>query len=190
MRSSTKLCNGGRRQLACCALIVLMGALPIGCRSRKPSKKPIAANAAATALLEPSDQIPPEPLPVRGPEASITSPFELKRAGQEVYVTWYVVPPLSLAARRAAPDEYTAAHNRLRLGTNVRVTNPANGRSVIVRITDRGIPRRASQLDICKPAARELGILHVGLAKLRMQVLPDEQRLGAALDTHSAARHP
>ncbi len=65
---------------------------------------------------------------------------------------WYKVPKNSLAKRRA-PDELTAAHNKLPIGTRVLVTNPENGKSVTVRITDRGIHDRRVKLDLCKEAA-------------------------------------
>jgi rare lipoprotein A len=87
---------------------------------------------------------------------------------------WYPVPPQSLAKRRA-PDEFTAAHNSLPLGTRVRVTNPDNGRTLVVRITDRGIRDRRVKLDVCKEAAEELGIVREGFADLKMQVVVEEE---------------
>ena len=93
---------------------------------------------------------------------------------RRIMAAWYPVPPQSLAKRRA-PEEFTAAHNTLPLGTRVRVTNPDNGRSLIVRITDRGIRDRRVKLDVCKEAAVELGILRDGFADLKMQVLREEE---------------
>jgi rare lipoprotein A (peptidoglycan hydrolase) len=165
--------------------IVLVAFLTLDCNRNKRDKKPVAA--------APGGQIPTDPLPGRPldrPVVSQNATTEERHRGRLVYATWYAVPPDSLAARRAAPDEYTAAHNRLPIGTQVRVTNPSSGRSVIVRITDRGIPRHASQLDLCKQAAEELGIVRAGLVKVRMEVLPDDKKLGALTDTHSAAPHP
>jgi rare lipoprotein A len=92
---------------------------------------------------------------------------------RRIKAAWYRVPQDSLAKRRA-PDEYTAAHNSLPIGTRVRVTNPQNGRSVIVRITDRGIHDRRVKLDLCKEAAAELDVVEKGFAQLRMQVLPTD----------------
>src|SRR4051794_39395295 len=92
---------------------------------------------------------------------------------RRIMAAWYRVPDHSLAKRRA-PDELTAAHNSLPLGTRVKVSNPENGRSVIVRITDRGIHDRRVKLDLCKEAADELGVVEKGFAHLRMQVLPKD----------------
>lgn len=91
---------------------------------------------------------------------------------REVYATWYEVPADSLAARRAGPGELTAAHNHLPIGTRLRVTHLANGKSVIVRITDRGITGRKMKLDLCKQAAEQLEMIREGMAKVRMEVLP------------------
>jgi rare lipoprotein A (peptidoglycan hydrolase) len=108
------------------------------------------------------------------------SPRQHKVQARNVYASWYDVPAISLAARRAGLGELTAAHNRLPLGTHVRVTNIANGKSVVVRITDRGIPRGKPPLDLCRRAAEELDIVREGKAKVRMEVLPDDDALGSA----------
>ncbi|MEY2480144.1 MAG: rare lipoprotein [Verrucomicrobiota bacterium] len=91
---------------------------------------------------------------------------------QVVLAAWYSVPGNSLAHRRAGKGELTAAHNSLRLGTLVRVTNIQNGKSVIVRITDRGITSRRAKIDICKEAAEQIGIVQVGMARVRLDLLP------------------
>jgi rare lipoprotein A len=65
----------------------------------------------------------------------------------------------------------TAAHRSLPFGTKVRVTNTVNGRSVVVRIADRGPFIRGRSIDLSKSAAREVGMTGTGLAKVRMEVL-------------------
>lgn len=64
---------------------------------------------------------------------------------------------------------FTAAHKSLRFGTLLRVTNPKNGRSVIVRINDRGPYIEGRDLDLSKGSAIELGILRKGVARLKIQ---------------------
>ena len=63
----------------------------------------------------------------------------------------------------------TAAHKHLSFGTLLKVTNPKNGRSVIVRINDRGPYIEGRELDLSKGAAIELGILAKGVAKVKIQ---------------------
>jgi rare lipoprotein A len=67
--------------------------------------------------------------------------------------------------------DLTAAHPALPFGTTLRVTDLVSGRSVIVRINDRGpfIGRRV--LDLSYAAADRLGIVHDGLTQVRMEPL-------------------
>lgn len=85
--------------------------------------------------------------------------------------TWYDVPQKSLAKRRA-PGEFTAAHDRLPIGSYVRVTDEANGRSVVVRITDRGLGKKRG-IDLCKEAAEAIGLVSEGVAKVRIDLLKE-----------------
>jgi rare lipoprotein A len=69
--------------------------------------------------------------------------------------------------------DLTAAtvHSRYPLGSILRVTNLGNDRSVEVRVNDRGPLPRGRVLDLSKRAATELGFLHAGLARVRVEVL-------------------
>ena len=66
----------------------------------------------------------------------------------------------------------TAAHRSLRFGTRVRVTNQRNGRSVIVRINDRGPYSHSRIIDLSEAAARELHMIDAGVVPVTLQVLP------------------
>jgi rare lipoprotein A len=72
------------------------------------------------------------------------------------------------SGERISTTEFTAAHRTLPFGTQVRVTNLANGRSVIVRINDRGPFGRGRIIDVSRAAARELGMIGSGVAKVRL----------------------
>jgi rare lipoprotein A len=65
----------------------------------------------------------------------------------------------------------TAANRNLPLGSRVKVTNLRNGRSVIVRITDRGPAIRSRVIDLSRAAAGRIGITHRGLAPVRVALL-------------------
>jgi peptidoglycan lytic transglycosylase len=101
-------------------------------------------------------------------------PEAQKPATEEGMASWYPVPPKSLAKKRAGKDELTAAHNRLPLGTKVRVTHLKNGKNVIVRITDRGNFKRHAIIDLCKEAAEKLDMIREGSARVRLEILPDD----------------
>ncbi len=64
---------------------------------------------------------------------------------------------------------FTAAHKNLKFGTLLRITNPKNNKSVVVRINDRGPYISGRQLDLSKAAALELEIIEKGVAKLKVE---------------------
>ncbi len=65
----------------------------------------------------------------------------------------------------------TAAHRTLPFGTKVLVTNKRNGRSVVVRINDRGPFIRGRVLDVSKAAAQNIGMVSSGTAQVCYQVV-------------------
>ena len=68
-----------------------------------------------------------------------------------------------------AGNKLTAAHKTLAFGTKVKITNNKNGKSVVVRINDRG-PRQANRiLDITPRAARALGISKFAMAEVTLE---------------------
>jgi rare lipoprotein A len=68
-----------------------------------------------------------------------------------------------------SPEKLTAAHRSLPFGTMVRVTNLRNGRTVTVRINDRGPFTKGRIIDLTSAAARQLGFS--GLAPVKLDVL-------------------
>jgi rare lipoprotein A len=60
------------------------------------------------------------------------------------------------SGRKFDNNKYTAAHKKFPFGTKVRITNKANGKSVIVEITDRGPFVRAREIDLSKRAFMEI----------------------------------
>ena len=78
-------------------------------------------------------------------------------------------------------DSYslTAAHPTLQLPCIARVTNLDNGRSVVVRVNDRGPFKRSRIMDVSKRAAELLGMIGTGTAKVRVQVLDRESHIVA-----------
>ncbi len=69
------------------------------------------------------------------------------------------------------PNGLTAAHRSLPFGTRVLVTNLRNGKSVVVRINDRGPFVRGRVLDLSLGAARVVGLNQSGVAKIKFTVL-------------------
>jgi rare lipoprotein A len=65
----------------------------------------------------------------------------------------------------------TAAHRTLPFGTLVRVKNRKNGKEVIVRINDRGPYSKKRLIDLSYGAARELGIVQSGVARVEIEII-------------------
>ena len=127
---------------------------------------------------------PPAPGPPAEPKVAQVEPISPPR---EVNAAWYDVPDDSLAARRAGAEELTAAHNRLPLGTLVRVTHLSNGKSTLVRITDRGIHDKKIKLDVCREAAEELGMVRKGIARVKMEIVREAGGGGSSGESENAA---
>lgn len=77
-------------------------------------------------------------------------------------------------------NELTAAHKTLPMPSIVRVTNLDNGRSIVVRINDRGPYVNGRIIDMSRRGAQLLGYENTGTAKVRVQILADESRAVAA----------
>jgi rare lipoprotein A len=82
-----------------------------------------------------------------------------------------------LAGRRTAsgerfdPRDLTAAHRTLPFGSKVRVTNAANGRSVVVRINDRGPFSHGRLIDLSRSAAEQIGLVARGHGEVQIALL-------------------
>jgi rare lipoprotein A len=119
-----------------------------------------AIGCATTRPTSTIREVPP-------PRAGVTGVLEGK-------ASWYGREQhghLTASGERFNMYELTAAHRTLHLGTRVRVINLRNGRSVIVRINDRGPYSRGRVIDVSYAAARALDMLNAGIVPVRLEVL-------------------
>jgi rare lipoprotein A len=79
--------------------------------------------------------------------------------------------PLTANGERYNPGGYTAAHKTLPFGTRVRVTSTSTGRSVVVRINDRGPYAGNRVIDLSVAAAQAIGLTNSGVGTVRMEIL-------------------
>ncbi len=89
-------------------------------------------------------------------------------------VSWYgraLAGRPTASGERFDPAALTMAHRQLPFGTRVRITNPENGRSVVVRVNDRGPFVGERVADVSHAAARELGFVKKGVILARLDVL-------------------
>lgn len=85
--------------------------------------------------------------------------------------SWYALTSKTASGERMNPNLMTAAHRSLRFGTKVKVTNARNGKSVVVRINDRGPFIRGRVLDLSKAAASHIGMIRSGHAQVCYQII-------------------
>ncbi len=75
------------------------------------------------------------------------------------------------SGERFNPSALTAAHRTLPFGTRLKVTNPHNGRSVVVRVNDRGPFSRGRVIDLSQEAARQIGLIQQGHGVVQLAAL-------------------
>jgi rare lipoprotein A len=149
------------------ALLGVSCIVATGCAS--VSRGPSGAAARAPATPAPSTPAPPT--------ASPPAPARPSAAGvQTGKASWY--GDAHQGKKTANGELYdmhtlTAAHRTLPFGTRLRVTNVDNGRSVVVRVNDRGPFAPGRLIDVSRAAALELGVLGAGLFAVRVEILED-----------------
>jgi rare lipoprotein A len=85
--------------------------------------------------------------------------------------SWYALTSRTASGERCDPAALTAAHRNLPFDTMVKVENLDNGRSVVVRINDRGPFVRGRVIDVTRAAAQQLGFVRAGVARVRLTVV-------------------
>ncbi|NER48449.1 MAG: septal ring lytic transglycosylase RlpA family protein [Symploca sp. SIO1A3] len=113
-------------------------------------------------------------MPAAATQVAQLSPERVQQLRRSGMASWYgpgFHGRKSASGERFNQNALTAAHRTLPFGTNVLVTNLNNGRSVIVRINDRGPFIRGRVIDLSVAAARVIGMLNSGVAPVNVQVL-------------------
>src|SRR5271156_1306333 len=135
------------------ALVLMSLALVASCNTQQPPPPPQPVPAVA-----PPPPPPPPQTKAPKPRAAVVSFQGNESAGRP-----------TASGEPYDPDDLTAASKTYPIGSHVEVTNPKNGRSVIVRINDTGPHVRGRSLDLSKAAAEELGITDKGVARLKIK---------------------
>lgn len=165
------------RLTAACSLLVAAVAQPAHAQPR------LGAPGALPFLTAPLESLVAPP-PAAGP--SETAPGtraapgrdEAERAAERIAQTGRIAYyGRKFAGRRTAsgerfdPEAMTMAHRTLPFGTRVRVTNLENGKSVIVRVNDRGPSAQGRIGDVSQAAAEQLEMVKAGVVDARLEVL-------------------
>lgn len=118
-----------------------------------------------------------ETMPLSAIDATLSaepspSPSESAMAsGQASYYGKELAGNRTASGETFDPNRLTAAHRTLPLGSRVRVTNPASGNSVIVRINDRGPFHGNRVIDLSLAAARAIGLIRSGSARVDLALI-------------------
>lgn len=133
----------------------------------------ILAAAALTACAGPAVVNNSDRRAVSGRIAKHNPPASRKSAlkASNAVASFYSEDSETASGEKFDPRQMTAAHPTLPFGTRVRVTNVETGRTVTVRINDRGpfIPGR--DVDLSYSAAEKLGMIDRGVTKVKLQVI-------------------
>jgi rare lipoprotein A len=141
-----------------------------------------AAPSDSAARFDPATSVAVIELVPLQPSAEVTGPapaFEPGSQPEETNIgqggaSYYAA---KFHGRRTASGEafdnraMTAAHRTLPFGTLVRVTNPSTGKSVVVRINDRGPFTRGRMIDVSRAAAEQLGLIAPGHATVELALI-------------------
>jgi rare lipoprotein A len=138
-------------------------AIPI----EQPKQRPTAPNKLPAAVPT---------IKIGQPAATIEPALDKIVATQSGQASWYGIEggPETASGERYNPSGLTAAHRTLPFGTKVRVTSLKTGKTVTVRINDRGPSNRRRIIDVSAGAAEVIGIKNDGIGDVRMEVLRRE----------------
>lgn len=134
------------------ALALMAGPLAMA----QPASAPAAAAPAAAA---------PAPAPAATAAAGEASEGKLAYYGRKF------AGRKTASGERFNPGALTMAHKTLPFGTLVKVTNPANKRSVVLRVNDRGPSTPDRVGDVSLAAAQRLGFVRAGLIDAKLEVV-------------------
>lgn len=154
----------------------LLGLAPLAASSAAPDAPAQIDPATSSAIVElvplqPAAEVT-APLTEEAPATSAPQETVMGRGSASYYAAKF-------NGRRTASGErfdnaaMTAAHRTLPFGTLVRVTNLANGRSVVVRINDRGPFSAGRMIDVSRAAAEEIGLIGPGHAVVELVLIAD-----------------
>ncbi len=139
-----------------------------------PAQPPEEARSEAPFAALPVPQFAPDIFPAPADLGPIEPPHEAGRPLGRGIASYYgrrFHGRQTASGQRFDMHAMTAAHRTLPFGSRVRVTNPRNGRSVVVHINDRGPYIGGRTIDLSRAAAEELGMIQAGVGPVVLELL-------------------
>ncbi len=160
---------------ACAAVAIIEPASAGGGWRTEVVSEPVAARDPGWPVVVQRFRQPPAvtaslPRPSIAPAAGFVSGKSKHRL--DGLASFYWQAQTTASGEPFDPRQLTAAHPTLPFNTLVRVQNPANGRSVVVRINDRGPFKPGRIIDLAEAAADQIGMRKAGIARVKLEVLP------------------
>jgi rare lipoprotein A len=155
-------------------LFVVAGAASLAACAQSPVGRQRAdLNPSHQVVVERRHQVRTatfHPRPIRPHRSQVASASSGDTASHGV-ASFYWEGTETASGEKFDKNELTAAHPTLPFGTRLRVTNVSTGRSVTVRVNDRGPYVRGRVVDVSPSAAEALGMVDKGLANVRLDVV-------------------
>lgn len=166
-----------KRSVQALALAGLFGLAPLAASTAATTDTTGIETATSAAIIElvpvqPDAEVTAPAPAIEAPAASAPQETVLGRGSASYYAAKFD-GRRTASGERFDNDDMTAAHRTLPFGSLVRVTNPANGRSVVVRVNDRGPFTRGRLIDVSRAAAEELGMVARGHADVELALIAD-----------------
>ena len=105
--------------------------------------------------------------------------IEADAASQCGKASWYSMGTKTANGEKMNASALAAAHRSLPFGTRVKVENLSNGRSVVVRINDRGPFIGGRVIDLTRGAAEQIGMIKSGVARVKVTVVGGSAKLSS-----------
>ena len=166
-------------RLAAFAIVACVAAMPWAARGASPSP---GDTSEAAEKQKPSKA---------RKKASSKGDGSTQRRGLASYYSKNLAGNKTSSGVRYDPNALTAAHRSLPMGTQVKVVNPKNDKSVVVTVNDRGPVPKNRMIDLSGAAAKELGMTKAGVTKVDTEVVGKTElpNAGAAkADTKAGAK--
>lgn len=151
------------QHVACCLFLLLT---LVGSGAHAQSEPEAGTDMATAITTDAATAITPEAAMV-----AAATPTADTWEGKVSYLARKFTGHKTASGERFNPNALTMAHKTLPFGTVVRVTNLRNGKTVHVRVNDRGPFVAGRVADLSLAAARALDMLHAGVAQARLEVL-------------------
>ena len=148
-------------------------ALGLGLSAAAPAQPVVTHGAPVLPVILDDNILAPDSIQpaVDSTDSPATQTYEAVGQGEASYYGAELAGHRTASGERFDPGELTAAHRTLPLGSKVRVTNLSNGKSVIVRINDRGPGTRSRILDMSMGAARQIAMIRSGKAQVKLELV-------------------